>query len=77
LLIGWPVSGAMSVTRWIYFVAKGIFLIMFGPAHQPTLARRWGWPVLNGIIDLFLVGVIPFGLPGTSAWIPGPLAGRR
>ena len=77
LLISWPVSGAMSLTLalLIYFVAEGIFSIMFGLAHQRTLPGRWGWLVLNGIIDLFLVGVILFGLPDTSAWILGVLVG--
>jgi uncharacterized membrane protein HdeD (DUF308 family) len=71
LLIGWPISGAMSLTLalLIYFVAEGIFSIMFGLEHQRALAGRWGWLVLNGIIDLFLVGVILFGLPGTAAWV--------
>lgn len=77
LLIGWPVGGAMSLTLalLIYFVAEGIFSIMFGLAHRRTLPGRWVWLLLNGIIDLFLVGVILFGLPGTSAWILGLLVG--
>jgi hypothetical protein len=47
------------------------FSIMFGLAHQRSLSGRWGWLVPNGIIDLFLVGVILFGLPGTAAWVLG------
>lgn len=31
--------------------------------------------MLNGIIDLFLVGVILFGLPGIAAWVLGLLVG--
>lgn len=31
--------------------------------------------MLNGIIDLFLVGVILFVLPGISAWVLGLLVG--
>jgi uncharacterized membrane protein HdeD (DUF308 family) len=77
LLIGWPVNGAMSLTLalLIYFAAEGIFSIMFGLANQRILPGYWGWLVLNGIIDLFLVGVILIGLPGTSAWILGLLVG--
>jgi uncharacterized membrane protein HdeD (DUF308 family) len=77
LLIGWPVSGAMSLTLalLIYFVADGIFSIMFGLAHQRSMSGRWGWLVVNGIVDLFLVGVIAFGLPGSAAWILGLLVG--
>jgi uncharacterized membrane protein HdeD (DUF308 family) len=77
LLICWPVSGAdvATLALMIYFVAEGIFWIMFGLAHQRTLPGRWDWLVLNGIIDLFLVGVILIGLPSTSAWILGLLVG--
>lgn len=77
LLIGWPVSGAISLTLalLIYFAAEGIFSIMFGLEHQRSLSGRWGWLVLNGIIDLFLVGAILFGLPGTAAWVVGLLVG--
>jgi uncharacterized membrane protein HdeD (DUF308 family) len=77
LLIGWPVSGAISLTLalLIYFAAEGIFLIMFGLEHQRSLSGRWGWLVLNGIVDLFLVGVILFGAPGSPAWVLGLLVG--
>jgi uncharacterized membrane protein HdeD (DUF308 family) len=77
LLIGWPVSGALSLTLalLIYFAAEGIFSIMFGLEHQRSLSGRWGWLVLNGVIDLFLVGVILFGVPGTAAWVLGLLVG--
>jgi uncharacterized membrane protein HdeD (DUF308 family) len=77
LLIGWPVSGAMSLTLAlvIYFVAEGVFSIMFGFEHQRALSGRWGWLVLNGVIDLFLVGVILVGLPGSAAWVVGLLVG--
>jgi uncharacterized membrane protein HdeD (DUF308 family) len=77
LLIGWPVAGALSLTLalLIYFVAEGIFSIMFGLSHQRSLSGRWGWLVLNGIIDLFLVGVILIGLPDIAAWVLGLLVG--
>ena len=65
LLIAWPISGAMSLTLalLIYFVAEGIFSIMFELEHQRALSGRWGWLVLNGIINLFLVGVFSSGFP--------------
>ena len=75
---------SLTLALLIYFVAEGIFSIMFGLAHQRSLSGRWGWLVLNGIIDLFLVGVILFGLPGTAAGYWGCwsasiwfMAGRR
>ncbi len=77
LLIGWPVSGAMSLTLalLIYFAMEGIFSIMFGLEYQRALSSRWVWLVLNGIIDLFLVGAIVIGLPGTAVWVLGLLVG--
>ena len=77
LLIGWPVGGALSLTLalLIYFALEGIFSIMFGLEYQRALSGRWGWLVLNGIIDLFLVGVILIGLPGTAVWVLGLLVG--
>ena len=74
LLIGWLV-GSAKLALLIYFVAEGIFSIMFGLEHQRALSGRWGWLMLNGIIDLFLVGVILFGLPGNAAWVLGLLVG--
>jgi uncharacterized membrane protein HdeD (DUF308 family) len=77
LLIGWPVGGAISLTLalLIYFAMEGIFSIMFGLEHQRSLSGRWGWLVLNGVIDLFLVGVILVGLPGSAVWVLGLLVG--
>jgi uncharacterized membrane protein HdeD (DUF308 family) len=77
LLIGWPVSGALSLTfaLLVYFAMEGIFSIMFGLEHQRSLSGRWGWLVLNGVIDLFLVGVIVVGLPGIAVWVLGLLVG--
>jgi uncharacterized membrane protein HdeD (DUF308 family) len=77
LLIGWPVSGAISLTLVLiaYFVLEGIFSIMFGLEHKRLLSGRWGWLVLNGIIDLVLAGIILYGLPGTAVWVLGILVG--
>ena len=77
LLIGWPIHSALSLTLalLIYFAPEGIFSIMFGLEHRRSLSGRWGWLVLNGIIDLFLVGAILFGIPGSAPWIAGLLVG--
>ncbi len=77
LLIGWPVSGAISLTLVliVFFVIEGIFSILFGLEHQRALSGRWFWLVLNGVIDLVLAGIIFFGLPGSAAWALGLLVG--
>ena len=77
LLIGRPVSGAISLTLLliVFFIIEGIFSIMFALEHKRALSGRWGWLVLNGVIDLFLAAIIFAGLPGTAAWALGLLVG--
>jgi uncharacterized membrane protein HdeD (DUF308 family) len=77
LLIGWPVSGAISLTLVLtaFFILEGIFSVLFALEHKRALSGRWGWLVLNGIIDLFLAGVIIAGLPTTAAWVLGLFVG--
>ncbi len=77
ILIGWPVSGVISLTLVLiaFFVIEGILSILFALEHKRALSGRWGWPVVNGVIDLFLAGVIVAGLPGTAAWALGLIVG--
>jgi uncharacterized membrane protein HdeD (DUF308 family) len=77
LLSGWPIIGAVSLTLVLiaYFVMEGIFCIMFGLEHKRLLSGRWGWLVLNGVIDLVLAGIVIYGLPGTAVWVLGLLVG--
>jgi len=76
-LIGWPVSGAVSLTLVaIVFVAvEGFATIMYALEHKRELSGRWGWMLVSGIIDLFLAAIIFLGLPGTAAWAIGLLVG--
>ncbi len=77
ILIGWPVSGAVSLTLMLiaFFVIEGILSILFAVEHKRALSGRWGWLVLNGVVDLVLAWVIFAGLPGTEAWALGLLVG--
>ena len=77
LLIGRPVSGAISLTLVliVFFIIEGIFSIMFALEHKRALSGRWGWLVLNGVVDLGLAGIIFVGLPGTATWALGLLVG--
>ena len=77
LLIGWPVSGAISLTLVLiaFFVIEGMLSILFGFEHKSALSGRWGWMVLNGVIDLVLAGIIFAGLPGSAVWALGLLVG--
>ena len=76
-LMGWPVSGVLSLTfvLIVFFIADGIATIMYALDHRRELSDRWGWMLASGIIDLVLAGVIIAGLPGTAAWALGLLIG--
>ena len=76
-LIGWPVSGAVSLTlvAIVFFAIEGFATIMYALEHKRELSGRWGWMLVSGIIDLFLAAIIFLGLPGTAAWAIGLLVG--
>jgi uncharacterized membrane protein HdeD (DUF308 family) len=77
LLIGWPVSGALSLTLLliVFFALDGVFSIMLALAHRSEFSGRWGWLLFSGIVDLVLAAIILVGLPGTAAWALGLLVG--
>jgi uncharacterized membrane protein HdeD (DUF308 family) len=77
VLLGWPVSGAMSLTLLliVFFTIEGIVTIMYALEHKKELSGRWGWMFASGIIDLILAVMIFAGLPGTAAWAIGLLVG--
>jgi len=75
VLIGWPVSGVLSLTLVliVFFLIEGVASIMYAIEHRNS--GRWGWMLVSGIIDLILAGIIFAGLPGTAAWAIGLLVG--
>jgi uncharacterized membrane protein HdeD (DUF308 family) len=77
ILIGWPVSGAVSLTLVliVFFIMEGVATIMYALDHKRELSGRWGWLLASGIVDLALAAIIFAGLPGTAAWAIGLLVG--
>jgi uncharacterized membrane protein HdeD (DUF308 family) len=77
VLIGWPVSGALSLTLILiaFFILEGIATIMYALEHKRELSGRWGLLLASGIVDLALAAIIFAGLPGTAAWAIGLLVG--
>ncbi len=77
VLIGWPVSGAISLTLVliVFFVIEGVASIMFALEHRRELSGRWGWMLASGIVDLILAAIIFAGLPLSAAWALGLLVG--
>jgi uncharacterized membrane protein HdeD (DUF308 family) len=77
VLIGWPVSGVLSLTfvLIVFFIIEGIASIMFALEHRRELPDRWSWMLASGIVDLILAALILAGLPGSAAWAIGLLVG--
>jgi uncharacterized membrane protein HdeD (DUF308 family) len=77
VLIGWPVSGAISLTLVliVFFIIEGVASIMFALEHRRELSGRWGWMLASGIVDLILAAIIFAGLPLSAAWALGLLVG--
>jgi uncharacterized membrane protein HdeD (DUF308 family) len=77
MLLAWPISGTLSLTMLlaVYFVAEGITSIMYSIEHKREMSGRWGWLLLNGIIDLILAVIIVMGLPVDAAWALGLIVG--
>lgn len=77
VLLGWPVSGAVSLTLLLiaFFIIEGVLSILYAFEHKKELSGRWGWMLISGIIDLILAAIIWAGLPGTAAWALGLLVG--
>jgi uncharacterized membrane protein HdeD (DUF308 family) len=75
LLLGWPVSGAESLTLLLiaFFVIEGVVSIMYALEHRDS--GRWGWMLVSGLIDLVLAVMIFAGLPSTAEWAIGLLVG--
>ena len=76
-LVGWPFAGAVSLTVVLaaYLVAEGIASMLFAYEHRRQLPARWGWLFFNGIIDLFLAGLIIWLLPFAAVWGLGIIIG--
>ncbi len=77
VLLGWPVSGALSLTLilTVFLALEGVISIMYAFEHKRELSGRWGLMLFSGVVDLFLAGIIFAGLPGTAAWAIGLLVG--
>jgi uncharacterized membrane protein HdeD (DUF308 family) len=77
LLLWKPIDGAISLTLVLtaFFVAEGVFQIASSLSYRNVVPDTWGWMLASGIADLLLAVIIVMGLPGTSNWALGLLAG--
>lgn len=72
-----PLQGLVTLTYVLvaFFIVDGLLMIALGIAHRRELSGKWGWIVLNGVIDLVLAAIVISGLPGTLLWALGLLVG--
>jgi uncharacterized membrane protein HdeD (DUF308 family) len=77
VLLARPVQGTLTLTIVVgaYFLAEGVFTIMYALAHRRELSERWGMLLASGAVDLILAGIIIAGLPGSALWAIGLLVG--
>jgi uncharacterized membrane protein HdeD (DUF308 family) len=77
LLLGWPLSGALSLTAVLiaFLLVEGGVSIMYALEHRNAPSGRWGWMLASGILDVFLGLLLLIGLPGTALWALGLLVG--
>lgn len=77
LLLLWPVSGAISLTLLLaaFFAVEGIATIMYAFEHKREMSGRWGWMLLNGIVDLLLAAIILMAFETSAGLVLGLLIG--
>jgi uncharacterized membrane protein HdeD (DUF308 family) len=78
LVLLWnPLQGMVTLTFVLvaFFIVDGIVVIALAVTHLRQLSGKWEWMLVNGVLDLFLAGIIISGLPGTLAWAFGLLVG--
>jgi len=77
LLIGWPLTGVLSLTVVLaaYLLIDGIASMAFALSHRGHMSRGWPWLFVNGIIDLIMAGIIIWLLPLAAFWALGIIIG--
>jgi uncharacterized membrane protein HdeD (DUF308 family) len=77
LLLVWPITGALSLTMLLaaFFAVEGIFSIMYSIEHKREMSGRWGWILLNGVVDLGLSAIILIAFQTGAGWVLGLLIG--
>jgi len=77
LLLVWPITGAISLTLLLaaFFTAEGILSIMYAIEHKREMSGRWGWLLVNGLVDLGLAAIILIAFQTSASWVLGLLIG--
>jgi len=75
-LLGQPLIGLQILTLIviILFFAQGFFTLVYS-FHVKQISTRWGWPLVNGILTIFLASLLLIDYPSSSLWTLGLLVG--
>jgi uncharacterized membrane protein HdeD (DUF308 family) len=73
----WPIGGLVSLTLVLgaYLTVDGVATIALALQHRRAKTQNWGWPLVNGILDLLLATAIIILQPGVNAWLVGVIVG--
>ena len=77
ILVGFPVAGLMSLTLVLaaLLTVDGVVSILYALDHRRHASQRWGFLLVNGLLDILLAAIILWWLPGSAAWILGLVLG--
>jgi uncharacterized membrane protein HdeD (DUF308 family) len=77
ILVAFPVAGLMSLTLVLaaFLTVDGVVSILYALDHRRHASQRWGFLLVNGLLDILLAVVILWWLPDSAAWILGLVLG--
>lgn len=76
-LVWQPIAGMVSLTLVLagFLTIDGLISIFYALEHRRHASQRWGWVLINGLLDLLLAALIIWWLPGSAAWVLGLILG--
>jgi uncharacterized membrane protein HdeD (DUF308 family) len=77
ILVGFPIAGMMSLTLVLaaFLTIDGVVSILYALDHRRHASQRWGFLLVNGLLDIGLAVLILWWLPDSAAWILGLVLG--
>ena len=77
ILVVFPIAGLMSLTLVLagFLTVDGVVSILYALDHRRHASQRWGFLLVNGLLDIALAALILAWLPDSAAWILGLVLG--
>jgi len=72
-----PEAALLSLTMLVivYLFSHGLVSILAALEYRDLLPGVWGWGIAEGLCHIALAGLLAIGLPDSSMWTIGTLAG--